>query len=90
MAKYSIETLEKLTDGLGKLKPIREEFTTQQLIDKLRPKIREAMEKGYTIPKIVEWLNEQGVKVTASSFRSYLGEPRKTKGRKTGDEAGGK
>lgn len=72
MAKYGKDVVEKVSTGLAKLPNVVEEYTTAQLVERLQPQIKDAMSRGYSIKQVVELLNENGVKVTVSTFKTYL------------------
>jgi hypothetical protein len=56
----------------------------QDAIKTLAPVIRKLGSRGYSRPKILELLKEQGIAVSGSSLKQYLGEKRA----KTGKPAG--
>jgi hypothetical protein len=56
---------------LDELPPASQPMTTPALVTALRPKIRKALERGYTIDEIVVRLRAAGYELPLSTLRAY-------------------
>lgn len=72
---FNQETRQKIESTLDNLpeKPKSERpLTTQQLVAELRPKIKAAQTKGYTLEEIVGLFKQSGAQISLSSVKSAL------------------
>lgn len=72
---FDQETRQKIESTLDNLpeKPKSERpLTTQQLVAELRPKIKAAQAKGYTLEEIVDLFKKSGAQISLSSVKSAL------------------
>lgn len=72
---FDQETRQKIESTLDNLpeKPKSERpLTTQQLVAELRPKIKAAQAKGYTLEEIVDLFKQSGAQISLSSVKSAL------------------
>lgn len=71
--KYTAEQRDKVASALSALpdKPASERpQTTAELLQSLKPKIKEAQDKGYTLDEVAELLKNNGLSISLSTLKS--------------------
>lgn len=71
--KYTAEQREKVANALSALpeKPVAERpQTTTELLQALKPQIKEAQDKGYTLDEVAELLKNNGISISLSTLKS--------------------
>ena len=71
--KYTAEERNKIADALSALpeKPAAERpQTTTELLQALKPKIKEAQDKGYTLDEVTELLKNNGISISLSTLKA--------------------
>lgn len=74
MLKFTKEKIEGLKNTLGNLPPIEDtkEFSMLETIKILQPEISKLQKRGYSLEKIVEVLQNEGVLIHTPTLKNYL------------------
>ena len=80
---FDNNTVENITQNFKNLKPKEPKYTTIELIQKLKPQIKETLIKGYTYKEISEMFISSGVKISESTLKNYINKTNKLKKKET-------
>jgi hypothetical protein len=69
-----VETVKETLEALPAATREARQVGLKKAIRMLSPTIKKLLRKGYSRPKVVELLAEQGVKVSMSTFKQYFRE----------------
>lgn len=89
--REAVAQASSLLSGLPE-KP-KDELPLRQAVEQMSESITEALAKGYDYPEVAEMLTNQGIKISATTLRSYVPSKRKatrsksTRSKKGGEEA---
>lgn len=82
--KYTLEDAERIKEQLKSLPdvPKSKEISKREMVQILADEIKSLIERGYSIPQIVDALNGFGFEITTGTIRTYLS-MKEQKARKT-------
>jgi hypothetical protein len=82
-SKVKASALESAIAAIGNIPEKQQEyFSLRQAIAQLLPQISSALDKGYSIEEVVDYLSKDGIIIQPSTLRSYLVAARRATGKK--------
>lgn len=66
-----LEAIDQKLATLPEVKPEHRHLSLRETIEKLKPRIKELRDKGYTIEMIAEQLGKAGIKLMPSTVKMY-------------------